>query len=36
MRKRGWKLLRVSSEGAEMVAIFGRTKAERASTSDRP
>ena len=31
MRKRGWKLLRVSSEGTEMVAIFGRTKAERAS-----
>jgi hypothetical protein len=29
MRKRGWKLLRVASEGAEMVAIFGRTKAER-------
>ncbi len=34
MRKRGWKLLRVSSDGPEMVAIFGRTKAERASTSD--
>jgi hypothetical protein len=30
MRKRGWKLLRVSSEGPEMVAVFGRTKAERA------
>ena len=29
MRKRGWKLLRVSSEGAELVAIFGRTKVER-------
>jgi hypothetical protein len=26
MRKRGWKLLRVSSEGSEMVAVFGRTK----------
>ena len=26
MRKRGWKLLRVSSDGPEMVAIFGRTK----------
>jgi hypothetical protein len=29
MRKRGWKLLRVSSEGQEMVAIFGRTKSGR-------
>lgn len=29
MRKRGWKLLRVSSEGPEMVAIFGRTKADK-------
>jgi len=35
MRKRGWKLLRVASEGTEMVAIFGRTKAERASKSER-
>ena len=33
MRKRGWKLLRVSSEGAEMVAIFGRTKSERSAAS---
>ncbi|MGH7569438.1 MAG: hypothetical protein ACREL9_10815 [Gemmatimonadales bacterium] len=31
MRRRGWKLLRVSSDGPEMVAIFGRTKPERAS-----
>jgi hypothetical protein len=30
MGKRGWKLLRVSSDGPEMVAVFGRTKAERA------
>jgi hypothetical protein len=29
MRKRGWRLLRVSSEGLELVAIFGRTKTER-------
>jgi hypothetical protein len=29
MRKRGWKLLRVSSDGPELVAIFGRTKADR-------
>jgi hypothetical protein len=29
MGKRGWKLLRVSSDGPEMVAIFGRTKADR-------
>jgi hypothetical protein len=26
MRKRGWKLLKISSEGSEVVAIFGRTK----------
>ena len=32
MRRRGWKLLRVSSEGAELIAIFGRTKTERSST----
>ncbi|HET7791639.1 MAG TPA: hypothetical protein VFK78_12670 [Gemmatimonadales bacterium] len=31
MRKRGWKLLRVSSEGPEMVAIFGRNKPDRTS-----
>jgi len=29
MRKRGWRLLRVSSDGPEMVAIFGRTKTDR-------
>ena len=29
MRKRGWKLLRVSSDGPEMVAVFGRTKTDR-------
>jgi len=32
MRKRGWKLLRVSSDGPELVAIFGRTKADRPTT----
>ena len=26
MRKRGWKLLKVTSEDTEVVAIFGRTK----------
>ena len=26
MRKRGWKLLKVASEGPEIMAIFGRTK----------
>lgn len=31
MRKRGWKLLRVSSDAGEMVAIFGRTKEDRAA-----
>src|SRR5207253_3300337 len=30
MRKRGWKLLGVASEGREMVAVFGRTRGERA------
>jgi len=35
MGKRGWKLLRVSSEGAEMIAIFGRTKADRAQGDSR-
>ena len=28
MRRKGWKLLRVSSEEGEMVAVFGRTKDE--------
>jgi hypothetical protein len=31
MGKRGWRLLRVSSDGAELIAVFGRTKAERAA-----
>jgi hypothetical protein len=26
MRKRGWKLLKITSEDVEVVAIFGRTK----------
>ena len=29
MGKRGWKLLRVTHEGPELVAVFGRTKADR-------
>jgi len=33
MRRRGWKLLRVSSDGPEMVAVFGRTKSDRAGAS---
>jgi hypothetical protein len=33
MRRRGWKLLRVTSEGRELVAIFGRTKNDRANAS---
>jgi hypothetical protein len=28
MQRKGWKLLQVSSEGGEMVAVFGRTRAE--------
>jgi hypothetical protein len=26
MRKRGWKLLRVTSDEVELVAVFGKTK----------
>lgn len=26
MRRRGWKLLKIMSEGEEIVAVFGRTK----------
>ena len=33
MTKRGWRLLRVSSDGPELTAIFGRTKAERTEAS---
>jgi hypothetical protein len=29
MRRRGWKLLRVSHDGPELVAVFGRTKTDR-------
>jgi hypothetical protein len=36
MVKRGWKLLRVSSEGSEMIAIFGRTKSDRAPGTAKP
>ena len=32
MGKRGWRLLRVSHEGPELLAIFGRTKADRSTT----
>jgi hypothetical protein len=28
MRRKGWKLLRVSAAAGEMVAVFGRTKEE--------
>ena len=28
MRKRGWKLLRVTSDDVELVAVFGKTKAD--------
>jgi hypothetical protein len=28
MRKRGWKLLRVTSDESEMVAVFGKTKTD--------
>jgi hypothetical protein len=26
MRQRGWRLLRISNEGKELVAVFGRSK----------
>jgi hypothetical protein len=32
MQKRGWRLLRVASEGTELVAVFGRTKNERTAS----
>lgn len=28
MRRKGWKLLRVATESGEIVAVFGRTRAE--------
>lgn len=28
MRKRGWKLLRVTSDEVELVAVFGKTKTD--------
>jgi hypothetical protein len=32
MGKRGWKLLRITQEGPELVAVFGRTKQDRPAT----
>jgi hypothetical protein len=31
MRKRGWKLLKVTSDEVELVAVFGKTKVGRQS-----
>lgn len=28
MRRKGWKLLRVATESGELIAVFGRTRAE--------
>jgi hypothetical protein len=28
MRKRGWKLLKVTSDDVELVAVFGKTKGD--------
>jgi hypothetical protein len=28
MRRKGWKLLRVATEAGEIIAVFGRTRAE--------
>ena len=34
MRRKGWKLLQVSSQGEEMVAVFGRTRSELLARGD--
>ncbi|MFI5235433.1 MAG: hypothetical protein ACHQXA_06970 [Gemmatimonadales bacterium] len=34
MRKRGWRLLRVTSDADELVAVFGKTKPELTGRSD--
>ncbi len=36
MRKKGWKLLRVNSSSDELVATFGRTRAELLARRDKP
>jgi hypothetical protein len=28
MKKKGWKLLKVTTEGEELIAVFGRTRDE--------
>lgn len=28
MRRKGWKLLRVATEAGEIIAVFGRTRAD--------
>lgn len=33
MLRRGWRLLRVTHDGPELVAVFGRTKTERLAAS---
>lgn len=32
MQRRGWRLLRVTHDGPELIAVFGRTKADRLRT----
>lgn len=34
MRKRGWRLLRVTSDSDELVAVFGKTKSELTGRGD--
>lgn len=34
MRKRGWRLLRVTSDSTELVAVFGKTKPELTGRDD--
>ena len=34
MRKRGWRLLRVTSDADELVAVFGKTKPELTGRGD--
>jgi hypothetical protein len=32
MQRRGWRLLRVTHDGPELIAVFGRTKSDRLRT----
>ena len=36
MRRKGWKLLQVSANKSEMLAVFGRTKPELLNRQEAP